>query len=119
MTDFNDGEWHGWNGGDCPVHPDSVVQTQLADETRLDVIEETADCFFPAANLDWESKCARYSIIAFRVVTPYVEPVKPLERWVIYSRGVPWAHYNNRSDAELDAQRYPKSRIVHMREVLP
>lgn len=26
MTDYNDGKWHGWNGGECPVHPDAVVE---------------------------------------------------------------------------------------------
>lgn len=25
MTDYSDGEWHGWNGGECPVRPDGVV----------------------------------------------------------------------------------------------
>ena len=22
---YNDGRWHGWNGGECPVHPETVV----------------------------------------------------------------------------------------------
>ena len=22
---YNDGKWHGWNGGECPVHPKTVV----------------------------------------------------------------------------------------------
>lgn len=26
MTDYNDGKWHGWNGGECPVHPDSDIE---------------------------------------------------------------------------------------------
>lgn len=25
MTDYNDGKWHGWNGGECPVDPASVI----------------------------------------------------------------------------------------------
>lgn len=25
MTNYNDGKWHGWNGGECPVHPETVV----------------------------------------------------------------------------------------------
>ena len=24
MVDYNDGNWHGWDGGECPVHPESV-----------------------------------------------------------------------------------------------
>lgn len=26
MTDYNDGEWHGWSGGECPVDVRSKVQ---------------------------------------------------------------------------------------------
>lgn len=26
---YNDGKWHGWNGGECPVHPESVVECLL------------------------------------------------------------------------------------------
>ena len=31
MTDapnYNDGKWHGWNGGECPVHPKTVVDVR-------------------------------------------------------------------------------------------
>ena len=31
------GEWKIWNGGECPVASETVVQVQLADETRIDV----------------------------------------------------------------------------------
>jgi len=24
--DYNNGLWHGWNGGECPVHPETVIQ---------------------------------------------------------------------------------------------
>lgn len=26
MTDYNDGEWHEWSGGECPVHPKSIIE---------------------------------------------------------------------------------------------
>ena len=26
MTSYNDGKWHGWNGGECPVHPETEVE---------------------------------------------------------------------------------------------
>lgn len=29
MTDYNDGKIHGWNGGDCPVHPETEVLVWL------------------------------------------------------------------------------------------
>jgi len=25
---YNDGKWHGWNGGKCPVHPASKVKVR-------------------------------------------------------------------------------------------
>ena len=25
MTNYNDGKWHAWNGGECPVHPETLV----------------------------------------------------------------------------------------------
>ncbi len=25
MTNYNDGNWWGWNGGECPVHPETEV----------------------------------------------------------------------------------------------
>jgi len=31
MTDYSDGNWHGWNGGDCPVHPNTVVEVTWSD----------------------------------------------------------------------------------------
>lgn len=30
MTNYNDGKWHGWNGGKCPVNPESVVDVTYA-----------------------------------------------------------------------------------------
>jgi hypothetical protein len=65
MTDWNDGTNHGWNSGDCPVHPETVVEYWLrgggGDECK-------AEC--PR----WKHKDDAYDIIAFRVVKPYVEP---------------------------------------------
>lgn len=26
---YNDGKWHGWDGGECPVHPETVVECLL------------------------------------------------------------------------------------------
>lgn len=37
MTDkpnYNDGNWHGWNGGECPVHPQSEVEAVWHDTRR-------------------------------------------------------------------------------------
>ena len=33
-VNYNDGKWHGWNGGGCPVHPLSEVEAVWHDENR-------------------------------------------------------------------------------------
>ena len=33
MSDENWGEWHGWNGGECPVDGDTVIQAVFSDGT--------------------------------------------------------------------------------------
>lgn len=67
MTDYNDGTIHGWNGGDCPVHPETVVhawfRSSVNKECKADYLRWSKDANF--SNTD---------IIAFRVVEPYVEP---------------------------------------------
>lgn len=72
MTDYNDGKWHGWNGGECPVHRESAVEMMT-----LDGESETGD----AGSLDWESTESAWSIIAFRVVKQHREP---REAWMVH-----------------------------------
>lgn len=65
MTNYNNGQIHGWNGGDCPVHPETVVEYW----TRgLDA------CHCKAGDLDWSHCGKNFDIIAFQVVKAYVEP---------------------------------------------
>ena len=68
MTDYNDGNWHGWNGGECPVHPKTVVEA-IFDDGSGSGYPGPADCYI------WD----RWHPIAFRVVKPYREP---REGWV-------------------------------------
>ena len=74
MTDYNDGQWHGWNGGECPVHPKTDVEgVYINSEGVVDNDIDYAE-YFPWF-FDGESV-----IIAFRVVKPYVAPpADPLE----------------------------------------
>jgi len=68
MSDYNDGQIHGWNGGECPVHPESVVDFWVRDgEYNTQRI---------AADLDWVHgvEDTDLEIIAFQVTKPYVEP---------------------------------------------
>lgn len=68
VPDYNDGKWHGWNGGECPVHP----------KTEVDVVLRCGA--LKAGNLGqdlyWSGpdKLPRSHIVAFRVVKVYREP---------------------------------------------
>lgn len=73
MTNYNDGKWHGWNGGACPVHPETVVEVQF--DTDRDVEK--------AKNLEWQHQHeGTYSdIIAFRIIKEYKEPMEVWMKW--------------------------------------
>lgn len=66
---YVEGQWYGWNGGECPVHPETIV----------DVVAETSEGYGTLCDRDlaclwyWSSN-DKYSIIAFRVVKHHVEP---------------------------------------------
>lgn len=67
MVDYNDGKIHGWNSGECPIHPQSVVQFWLREgvfgkDSALEL------------EWEWEDNFAEYDIIAFQVLKQYVEP---------------------------------------------
>lgn len=73
MTDYNDGKWHGWNGGGCPVNIQS----------RVEVIWQHTDGEIGlrssiAGNIAFAgNQCG--SVIAFRVTREHREP---REFWV-------------------------------------
>ena len=62
MSDYNDGKWHGWNGGECPVHGDSHVEYVTLNEPGIS----------DAGSLDWNTEIL--PIIAFRVTKQHREP---------------------------------------------
>jgi hypothetical protein len=63
--DYNNGQIHGWNGGDCPVHPETLVKTWMCCGGTEELM---AGCF------RWEHLSLDGDIIAFQVVKAYVEP---------------------------------------------
>lgn len=65
--DYNSGKWIGWNGGECPVHPKSVVDVFFADGHRGSSESE-------AKILRWSRISSCGDIVAFRVVKEYREP---------------------------------------------
>lgn len=59
-------DWIIWNGGDCPVSPDTKVQPQFLYQSRP-YAEENRET--PAGYLTWEHTHRDCDIIAYRVVT--------------------------------------------------
>jgi len=101
MTDYNDGNWHGWNGGECPVHPKSVVEWVHVcelDAWSLGVKEK-----MEAGQLGFDDE-----IIAFRVVKEYREP---RDWWIVEG-------YMMLFQSQEKAQRAcPGHTPIHVREV--
>ena len=72
--DYNDGKWHGWNGGECPVHPESRGDFVFADSAILHKQ--------PAGAWDWADQ--ELPIIAFRITEEYKEPREVYEACGLY-----------------------------------
>lgn len=65
MTNYNDGKWHPWSGGECPVHPESEVDVMFSYGTKH--LEKVA------SKWDWSSEPG-FPIVAFRVTKEHKEP---------------------------------------------
>ncbi len=106
MTNYNDGKWHGWNGGECPVHPESEVEAVYTrSEIFKGIVSDVAKAF------SWEDSEYSLGLVAFRVVK---EHRKPREFWITNNDG--FAH-----DSLDSAERDPlteKHGFIHVREVI-
>lgn len=96
---YNDGLWHGWNGGECPVHPETVVEVVWLDKTAPK--RET----LIALNFVWDDEISK--VVAFRVVKEHREP---REWFVFVKEGFVVGHTVGRDDPDLE--------VVKVREVL-
>lgn len=70
MTNYNDGYWHVWNGGECPVHEKSRVDITYAHGTAIRDVT--------AGRYGWNSP------LMFRVVEEHREP---REFWISLNNG--------------------------------
>ena len=115
MTDYNDGNWHGWNGGECPVHPKSVVDavwpSGMDDKKSYRNARKAKD--FP-----WIVGGALTPFL-FRVTKPYVELPKPREFWVNeYPHEIRTMH-NSKEDADaFTLTSLNRIRCIRVREVI-
>ena len=67
MTDYNDGKVHGWNGGDCPVHSQTLIKVFYRGIlSNLD---------YKAKNVYWGHCGGCGDIVAFQVVKEHKEPM--------------------------------------------
>ena len=68
MTEYVTGQIYGWNGGECPVHP----ETEIKIWTRNGLF--CSELIALAKNCFWDHVQLSRDIIAFQVVTPCAEP---------------------------------------------
>jgi hypothetical protein len=103
LVDYNDGKWHRWSGGECPVHLDSVVEVMFIGLSSVNDFELNARSF------TWDSVHA--PIVAFRVTKEHVEPPKAPRKFWMQSVG------NGLSDVKTEK---PSDMYgyIHVREVL-
>jgi len=109
MTDYNDGKWHGWNGGECPVHPLTVVKLVVWAGSEGG---GTGVSGGEAGDFCWSNHDT--PIIAFRVVKEYKQPI---QCWVnVYPCGVGAYTYYTKEEALGDA--ISSARQALFREVI-
>ena len=65
VRDYDNGQIHGWNGGECPVHPETTVEVWFRGGGSSVTV---------ATRLFWTHSDKGGDIIAFKVVKAYVEP---------------------------------------------
>jgi hypothetical protein len=109
MTDTYDKEnfWFGWNGGECPLHPETEVFFAFRDyDDRMEVFEGFAK------RAPWQCPGG------FRITKLYREPRKAREWWInVYPDDLDSCSYTTREKAD---QEHASNRIecIHVREVL-
>ena len=81
MTDkpnYNDGNWHGWNGGECPVHPKTTVEGYWRHDEKTVVGSAVYNRGYAyGLNFAWDGET---KLKLFRVIKEYREP---REGWAV------------------------------------
>lgn len=70
------GEWIEWNGGDCPVHEDTLVDFKRRCDTEPE--SEWRPEEFRAGDLRWSHRGGKRDIVAYRIIpdTDHAAPPK-------------------------------------------
>lgn len=95
---YIEGQWYGWNGGECPVHPQTVVDVVVGSTKGIINLYESR----LADNFCWSNDNLG-PIIAFRVVKHYVEPKVV---WVNETSRYGWLAHQTKEDATICAGKY-------------
>lgn len=104
---YEENVWYGWNGGECPVHPETVV-----DYVWVDHIFGTP-CIIRSLASEAKWRCGISDIIAFRVIKEHKEP---REFWIYISGEYKEVFYDK--DFALMQQDEFGGEIIHVREVI-
>ena len=109
MTDYNDGKWHGWNGGECPVHPESMAEWVWHDEGQ----NTQGQTRGMAGRAAW-----RGQVLKFRVVEAHREP---REAWSVgkhmHDTAAEAVAFRAAVDAANPGRGHLDTPIVHWRKV--
>jgi hypothetical protein len=106
--DYNNGQIYGWNGGECPVHPETVVRVWFRSGPEQEK---------KALSYRWTHGMKFGDIIAFQVAKPYVEPKEPREWWIWRdSRGRVIDMFKTKITRD-DVHFLAGDEIIHVREV--
>ena len=107
MSDYCNGQIHGWNGGECPVHPETVVSIWKRGGSMA--------WSGKAGNVCWDHGSCVSDIIAFQVVKRHVEP-KVI--WVNEANFCEdWSVYATEEGAEVNATSWNTRIAVKYQEV--
>ena len=110
--DYNDGRWHGWNGGECPVHPNSEVEAVCKTASGHSGFGRVT--WKTAGDMTWDDDSLQ-PIVAFRVVKEYREP---RELWHLLDHaGEVFDTFTDKDVAQYRANDCPGFTLVHYREV--
>ena len=101
------GEWIGHNGGECPVHPKTIVEVawfSVGNEPNVETIEARE-------RLTWGNDGFGVPPFAYRIIKEYKEP---REYWIeLIEDGYIINTYNNPEDKLLEW-----STLIHVKEVI-
>jgi hypothetical protein len=70
MNDYNNGEIWGWNGGECPVHPESEVMVWYRGNTSSAGFRAKSHSW----SHPWRHSNSDGDIVCFQVTKVHVEP---------------------------------------------